>query len=179
MFLHGLSAACSLEGGYGEGDPEVTGTLGQVCPGTAVSPRLIGVHSSQFCDPGQQAGQGWQEPPRGGLGAQKVWHWGPPGSGPAERTLECPPHGAPLPTSAVRPSHGPLLQDGGGHCLSCPREASCVSHVLQELFLALGQPSLGGLLLGGVLFTGLVTVQADTFSPWDQGEPRLISDKHM
>lgn len=132
---------------------------GRQCPlGSSVST----LH--KLCDPGQQAGQGWQEPPRGGLGAQKVWHWSPPGSGPAERTLEHPPHGAPLPTSAVHPSHGPLLQDGGGHCLSCLQEASCVSHILQELFSALGQLSLGGLLLGGVLFSGLVTVQADTFS---------------
>ena len=62
----------------------------------------------------------------------------PPGSGPPGRTLESPPRGASLPTSAVCPSHGPLLWAGGRRRLSYLREASCVSRVLQEPSSALG-----------------------------------------
>lgn len=65
MFLHGLSAACSLEGGYGEGDPVVTGTSGQVYAGTAVSPRFIGVHSSQALRPRAAGGAGLARAPSG------------------------------------------------------------------------------------------------------------------
>lgn len=65
MFLHGLSATCSPEGGYGEGDPAVTGTLGQACPGTAVSPQFIGVHSSQALRPRAAGGAGLPGAPSG------------------------------------------------------------------------------------------------------------------
>lgn len=65
MFLYGVSAACSPEGGYGEGDPVVAGALGQACPGTAASLWFMGVYSSQALRSQAAGGVGWPGAPSG------------------------------------------------------------------------------------------------------------------
>lgn len=181
MFLYGVSAACSPEGGYGEGDPVVAGALGQVCPGTAASLWFMGVHSSQALRSRAAGGTGWPGAPSGRPQSPE----GPAlGSPRAQGLLAAPskalhmelfsPHRPSVPVTAL------FLQAGGGRRLSCLREGGllCLPRPPGAV-LGPWQLALGGLLLRGILFSGLVTVQADTLPPWDQGKLRLISDKHV
>lgn len=101
----------------------------------------LSVHGRLLFTGFETLGSGWggaARSPSGRPQSPEARHWGRPGSGPPGRTRESPPCGASLPTSAVCPSHGPLLRAGGGCRLSYLREASCVSRVLQEPFSALG-----------------------------------------
>ena len=128
---------------------------GRQCPlGSSVST----LH--KLCDPGQQAGRVGRSP----LGEASEPRRSGTGVPPAQGLLSAPSNTLHMELlSQCRPSI-PVTALFCRTGLSCLQEASCVSHILQELFSALGQLSLGGLLLGGVLFSGLVTVQADTFS---------------
>lgn len=152
---------------------------GWACPGTAATLRFMGVYSSQALKSWAVGGAGWPGAPSGrpqspegpALGSPRLRASWPHPRKPS--TWSFSPHVGCLsqsrPSSAGRGRAPPLLPAGGLLCLPRPPGA-----VLSPWQLALGR-----LLLGGVLFSGLVTVQADTLSPWDQGEPTLISDKHV
>lgn len=141
-----LSASCSPEGVYGEGDPVVSGALEQTCPGTTVSLQFMRIQLLQALRR-QGSGQGRVV---GGLRAQKVKHWSPSGLGPPGHTVEA------LQVELLSPcrpschchshSHGPLPK---GQLLVPPLPSwwkhSVSPHILQERFLALWQPLPAGL----------------------------------